>query len=171
MTDLNESTEGLSRRTVMKGAAWSVPVLALAVAAPLASASNLTEVNGYQVNGTCGALGLGLLGAGFTVAAGADPIPAQSTIVISGDGLVNLQALSWSGGLLSGGVLSGSTLTYTFLSDLPANTTTSLTSLADVNLFADTTATLSLPSTHTPGTGTKPTGTYENAALILCSAS
>lgn len=35
----NESNKGTSRRSVVKGAAWSLPVIAIAVAAPAASAS------------------------------------------------------------------------------------------------------------------------------------
>jgi hypothetical protein len=38
MTEENQS-KGFSRRTVVKGAAWSVPVIAAAVATPLAAAS------------------------------------------------------------------------------------------------------------------------------------
>lgn len=36
---MTEENKGLSRRTVVKGAAWSVPVIAAAVATPLAAAS------------------------------------------------------------------------------------------------------------------------------------
>ncbi|GAA2912762.1 hypothetical protein JOD62_002035 [Microbacterium keratanolyticum] len=36
---MTESTTGISRRTLVKGAAWSVPVLALAAATPMAAAS------------------------------------------------------------------------------------------------------------------------------------
>ncbi|MFJ4166746.1 hypothetical protein ACIPY5_14430 [Microbacterium sp. NPDC089698] len=39
MTDVKS---GLSRRTVIKGAAWSVPVIAIAAAAPMAAASTTT---------------------------------------------------------------------------------------------------------------------------------
>lgn len=41
---------GLSRRTIVKGAAWSVPVVALAVAAPAASASTLGTLEFTQPN-------------------------------------------------------------------------------------------------------------------------
>lgn len=39
---MTEEKKTLSRRTVVKGAAWSVPVIAAAVATPFASASNAT---------------------------------------------------------------------------------------------------------------------------------
>ena len=53
-------SRGLSRRTIVQGAAWSVPVIAAAVALPLAAASvaaTVEFVNGpYSVTG-CGTLG------------------------------------------------------------------------------------------------------------------
>jgi hypothetical protein len=45
----------VSRRTVARGAAWAVPVVAIGAAAPLAAASDcptLTLVNGTHVNGS-----------------------------------------------------------------------------------------------------------------------
>lgn len=36
---MEQNTSGISRRTIVKGAAWSVPVIAAAVAVPLAAAS------------------------------------------------------------------------------------------------------------------------------------
>lgn len=36
---MSEASTGLARRTVLKGAAWSAPIVAMAVATPLASAS------------------------------------------------------------------------------------------------------------------------------------
>lgn len=40
--EIQNSTSGLNRRSVVKGAAWSVPVIAAAIAAPAASASVAT---------------------------------------------------------------------------------------------------------------------------------
>ena len=56
----DNTTRTVRRRTVLKGAAWSVPVVAAAVATPLASASTS--------NPGCGCLHLGSLGA-FTAQA------------------------------------------------------------------------------------------------------
>lgn len=39
MEEVTQSSHGISRRTLIKGAAWSAPVIAVAVAAPLAAAS------------------------------------------------------------------------------------------------------------------------------------
>lgn len=48
----NEPT-GITRRTVVKGAAWSMPVIAAAAAVPLAAASAAAELTAYTVT-TCG---------------------------------------------------------------------------------------------------------------------
>jgi len=60
---VTEESKGFSRRTVVKGAAWSVPVIAAAVATPLASASGTTQfdvgvtascVGNYDLDGLLG---------------------------------------------------------------------------------------------------------------------
>lgn len=60
-TESSPAERGLSRRTIVQGAAWSVPVIAAAVATPLAAASvaepTLTFVNGPYSVGTCASLG------------------------------------------------------------------------------------------------------------------
>lgn len=43
---------GVSRRTVVKGAAWSLPVIAVAVAAPLAAASGPAEATFWATGAT-----------------------------------------------------------------------------------------------------------------------
>ena len=43
LDDLSVAHSGISRRSLLKGAAWATPVIALAAAAPLASASPLTS--------------------------------------------------------------------------------------------------------------------------------
>ncbi|WP_417504163.1 hypothetical protein [Microbacterium sp.] len=42
---MTQDNRGISRRTVMKGAAWSVPVIAAAVALPMAAASGANTSN------------------------------------------------------------------------------------------------------------------------------
>lgn len=46
------AAEGVRRRTVLKGAAWSVPVAAVAVAVPARSASVCPDCEGYEVTQT-----------------------------------------------------------------------------------------------------------------------
>ncbi|WP_309064565.1 hypothetical protein [Microbacterium sp.] len=97
---MTEENKGLTRRTVVKGAAWSVPVIAVAVGTPLASASvapfNATVTancsNDYDLSVLEGIVGSGLLGTvqaalgllgitpgatrGFTITATTGTIPA-----------------------------------------------------------------------------------------------
>lgn len=47
---MDENTSGVSRRTVVKTAAWSVPVIAAAVAVPLAAASGGGPVDNGDAN-------------------------------------------------------------------------------------------------------------------------
>jgi hypothetical protein len=129
MSEKLELSNGLSRRTMVKGAAWSVPVLATAIAAPMAAASTLPTWNG-RVTGFCsgqydlsvlrGIVGntlvgtvqaaLGLLGIqpnaqrGFTIAATTPaPIPAGTVYrMTTPPALINLSILQ---GLLDVSVL------------------------------------------------------------------
>lgn len=50
-----ESTAGISRRTVVRGAAWSLPVIAVAVSAPLAAATTvLPPATDWYTGGSTG---------------------------------------------------------------------------------------------------------------------
>lgn len=53
----NSNSHSPSRRTVLKGAAWSIPVIAAAIAVPVAAASTSEEVSGGTLhsNGSAGA--------------------------------------------------------------------------------------------------------------------
>lgn len=104
---VTEEIKGISRRTVVKGAAWSVPVIAAAVATPLASASvapfNATVTafcdNDYDISVLQGIVGSGLVGVvqgalgvlgltpgatrGFTVTATTGTIPAGTQYLLT----------------------------------------------------------------------------------------
>lgn len=49
----NTENQGITRRNVVKGAAWSVPVIAVAVATPLAAASGPTETDPPKIPIAC----------------------------------------------------------------------------------------------------------------------
>lgn len=85
------AASGVERRTILKGAAWAVPVMAVAVAAPLAAAS--VNNSGLAVTGTeTGLLALNLLDGGGTVNAGAlITVPTELTIT-NGPGAINQTA-------------------------------------------------------------------------------
>lgn len=93
MTDVvpTRASDGIDRRTIIKGAAWAVPVMAVAVAAPLAAAS--VNSSGLAVTGTqTGLLTLNLLDGGGTVTAGAlITVPTEFTIT-NGAGAINQTA-------------------------------------------------------------------------------
>lgn len=78
-----EDVVGINRRKMLKGAAWSVPVIAMAIAAPAASASAAGW--NIRVSRSCGLSILGQSGlAGFTVTnTGAAPAPGPITLTLT----------------------------------------------------------------------------------------
>ena len=160
----------IERRTVLKGAAWSVPVIAVAAATPLAAASTATAVNGFQVNGVCGLLGA--VAPGFNIAAGSSPLPVGTQITITTGGVnVSLIGLGAQSGLATVAVGGTGTQIITLTQALPANTTLSARWLLNVSALSTVSATLSLPTGFVAGTGTKATGGLTNAVLVTCNAS
>lgn len=94
MTDVvptRRDSDGIDRRTIIKGAAWAVPVMAVAVAAPLAAAS--VNNSGLAVTGTQTALlSLNLLdGGGVVTATALTTVPTEFTIT-NGAGAINQTA-------------------------------------------------------------------------------
>lgn len=89
MTDAREPNGSVfhrvnvERRTIVKGAAWSIPVIAAGVAVPGATASGQTPWN-VSIDGQCVANvgGTGQLAPGFRVVAdpGTEPIPATLNV-------------------------------------------------------------------------------------------
>ncbi|MDR6867255.1 hypothetical protein J2Y69_001856 [Microbacterium resistens] len=161
-------TEGVSRRTLVKGAAWSLPVIAVAAATPLAAASTGT-VEGFAVEGTCGLLGA--LGPGFTVKAGTTPIPVGTTILVQTSGVLALNLISLSGqGLAELNLLSNKQIAITLTAPIPAGSQLNIQWLLSVTVLTTTSATLTLPTGYTAGAGTKSLGSLRQT-LILCTPS
>jgi len=155
-----------TRRAVVKGAAWSVPVIAAAVAAPAASAST-SELGALALNGSCGVLGV--IGPGFTLTASATaPIPAGTVVTITGSGVANIGVFSVTGGLASVNVLSGTDRQITLNADLPAGATLNLRTTLSISVAFGLSATVTLPSGYT-ATGGKLTGSV-NSTLVFCNA-
>lgn len=183
---------GLSRRTVVKGAAWSLPVLAVAVAAPAATASVAFDV---QVTGNCQndydlsvlqGLGLGILlpavqtalgalgltpGASrsFTISADEGTIPAGTSFTLSDPGaILDLVALE---GIIEANVLFVATVNA---GGLTITTTAPITSAnpqtieyidAVIDLGVASTVTLSLAGSDNPGGADAPdSGSVSNLA-------
>ncbi len=158
---------GLSRRTVVKGAAWTVPTVAVATAVPLAAASTSTDVGAYALNGSCGTLGV--LGPGFVLQAGpTQPIPAGTTILINGSGVANIGVFSITGGTANVAVLSGTSRLVTLTSAVPAGATIAIRTTLSISVAFTLNATTTLPTGYT-GTGGKPAASV-TSTLVLCSA-
>ncbi|WP_353115181.1 hypothetical protein [Microbacterium sp.] len=122
------TTAGLSRRTIVKGAAWSVPVVAAAAAVPMASASVPIPQQNVIVSASC--YGINILGFGqsfpqFTITAVGNTVRAGSTFLITGTGIGNLTFGDTNGlGVLN--FLNGSTAQFTLARDIPAGTSATL---------------------------------------------
>lgn len=169
MSDLeqqNIANKPRNRRAVVKGAAWSVPVIAAAIAAPAASASTV-DIGAFNLNGNCGVLGL--IGPGFVLTASATaPIPAGTVINITGSGVANIGVFSVTGGLASVAVLSGTGRMITLTADLPAGASLEMRTTLSISVAFNLNAAAVLP-TEVVGTGSKASGNV-SATLILCSS-
>lgn len=102
MTD-DQNTKHLSRRTMVKGAAWSVPVLATAVAVPMASASTANAT--LQWDGTTSTLAnIGVLDGSGTVTASILPTFPNNVVLQNGAGAIagpitGTISVTWASGL------------------------------------------------------------------------
>lgn len=162
------SSRSLSRRTLVKGAAWSVPVIAVAAATPLAAASTATNVGDFALNGTCGVLGV--LGPGFTLTAGAAPLPVGTIINVTGSGVANIGVFSVTGGTANVNVLSGTSRQITLTAPLAAGATIAFRTTLSISVAFTLSAATTLPAGFVAGGGAKQSGGV-SATLILCSAS
>jgi hypothetical protein len=157
---------GPSRRSVLRAGAWSVPVVALAVASPAAAAS-VVDVGAYSLNGSCGALGV--LGPGFLLTAGpSEPLPAGTVVVTTASGVANSGVWSVSGGSATVTVLSGTSRQITLTADLPAGATLSMRTTLSISNAFRLNGVVSLPDGY-DGTGGKSSASV-NSTLVLCSA-
>ena len=169
MEDTTSSpARSVSRRALVKGAAWSVPVIAVAAATPLAAASTATNVGNFAINGTCGVLGV--LGPGFTLTAGSAPLPVGTIINITGSGIANIGVFSVTGGTATVNVLSGTARQITLTAPLAAGATMDFRTTLSISVAFQLTASTTLPTGFVAGSGAKQSGGV-NATLILCSAS
>lgn len=166
MTEEIQKNSGFSRRTVVKGAAWSVPVIAAAVATPLAAAS-VVDVGAFELDGTCGILGV--LGPGFTLQASAtEALPVGTTVTITGSGVANIGVFSVTGGTANVDVLSPTSRQITLTTAVPAGATIDFRTTLSISVAFTLNAVAALPSGFS-GTGAKTAGSV-SSTLILCSA-
>jgi hypothetical protein len=167
ITSRFDAEKGLDRRTVMKGAAWSVPVIALAVATP-AHAASIIDVGAYRLDGDCGILAV--IGPGFTLQASATaPLPVGTTVTITSSGIASIGVVSIDGGTASVNVLSPTSQTFTLTAPLPAGATIAFRTLLSINVAFTLNAVSTLPGTY-EGSGAKSAGSV-SSTLILCTDS
>ena len=163
------TNSGVSRRSLVKGAAWSVPIIAVAASTPIAAASNETVVDGFSVDGSCGLLGA--VNAGFIVKAGTTPLPVGTRILVTTNRTiadVNVISINGAGAPLADiDLLSSGSISVTLEEEVPAGGTFNLGWLLSISVLTNTTATLTLPTGYTAGDNVKNTGTLEQT-LILC---
>ena len=163
--EIGTERKRVSRRTVVRAAAWSVPVLAVAVAAPTAAAS-VVDVGAFHIDGTCGVLGL--LGPGFTLTAGSADLPIGTTIQILGSGVADIGVFSVTGGTASVAVLSGTSRQITLIAALPAGQTIAFRSTISISVDFTLTGIATAPPGYV-ATGSKPAGTVQTAVSgLIC---
>lgn len=135
MQEHNENVgrrSGIDRRTLTKGAAWSVPVIAAAVSAPAAAAS--TVAGQLVVTADCGDLVLGD-NPSFTLTATGGATAAQTFFIQSGEAVnASLQDAWTTGGGVTLTVLSGNQWQFQIpaLADGESVTFTSNAALVDL---------------------------------------
>lgn len=167
MRNEHQKQNGLSRRTVIKSAAWSVPVIAAAVATPLAAASGVVDLGAFALSGSCGILGL--LGPGFSLQAGpTEPLPAGMSVIIIGSGVADIGVFTPSGGTADVTILSSTSRQISLTAPLPAGTTIDFRSTLSISVAFAMNAVATIP----PGfdaTGAKTAGNV-SSTLVLCTA-
>ncbi|WP_165759510.1 hypothetical protein [Rathayibacter oskolensis] len=154
----------VTRRSVAAAAAWTVPVVAVAVATPSAAAS-IIDVGAFQLVGDCGTLGI--LGPGFTLTAGSAALPVNTTVTVIGSGVANIGVFSVTGGAASVAVLSGTSRQITLTAALPAGATIAFRTTLSISAAFTLNAVATLPAGYI-GTGSKASGNV-SSTLVLCS--
>ncbi|MEO5320422.1 hypothetical protein PV761_17765 [Arthrobacter sp. CC3] len=120
---------GLSRRRIVKGAAWSVPVIAAAIAAPAASASGFNVAAAFDLpTGTVpypeerasghnrtgiGPTGFHIVNSGAAISSSiSGQITIQPTTAATTDPAIGIRSLT--GATMTGPILSGTVFTASF---------------------------------------------------------
>lgn len=116
MPEFERTPDGISRRTVAQAAAWSIPLLAVAVAAPLAAASTALTL---KVEAFCPELPFS--SGGFHLTALNGDIPAGAILLLTAPGY-DVSGLDTLPGFANGGTTAG-VRTYALGATLSQNST------------------------------------------------
>ena len=159
---------GISRRTVVRGAVWTAPVLLTVVAAPAASASVPRTVTGEFIIGNCGPLGLGVVSPTFSIFSGSGlPVGTTFSLAVTRTS-VNLLAGTSINGVSATKSGSGSSVAFTTTAEMGASKNATITlPTIKLALGQTITATITFPPGYV-GTG-KDSGSI-STTLVLCSA-
>lgn len=148
----HDTSGGVARRAVVKGAAWSVPVVAVAAAVP-AHAASVTDPNlAVEVNDiplvSVQVLSQNQPGFTYTATAGTVAAGTQITISTGGTASINAGNFVFEGAQISLAGIGGTTATFTTLQDLPEGQsfTIGLTGLT-VNVIGTYTTRIVTPDT------------------------
>lgn len=166
MTQDSYHREGVARRTLIHGAAWSVPVIAMAVGTPLAAASG-NSAGDFSLDGSCGTAGV--VGPGFTLSAGSVPVPAGTIFTVSGSGVGDVGDFTVTGGTADVIVVSPTSRQIVLTAPLPAGGTVEARTTLDLAVQFTMSSGVILPSDYTPGPGAKITATV-NSTFASCTA-
>ncbi|WP_104251817.1 hypothetical protein [Pseudoclavibacter sp. RFBA6] len=154
------------RRAILRGSAWAVPAIAVAVAAPHAAASTAENLGAYSLTGTCGVLGL--VGPGFLLrASSTSSLPADTTVTVIGSGIANIGFFSVTGGTARVAVLSGTSRQITLTAPLAADATLAIRTTLSISDAFTLNAVTALPTGYV-ATGAKSAGSV-SSTRILCS--
>lgn len=160
----------VSRRTVAKGAAWSLPVIATAATAPAASAST-GQAGDAVISHACGGATIGGIGLSiptFTVTAVGQAIDAGSTYTLRGGGLAEIR-IGAPNDLVQIDLLSESQVTITIPNAIPAggNVTFQVLGIASLAVLTKFTLTLAneVGNDNTNKANDAATGYYTGVAL------
>lgn len=119
------------------------------------------------MEGQCGLAGL--VGRGFTVEAGSDPIPAGTTIVVTDNGVLNVGLINLSRPELADLTLLGrGRVAVTLSSELGAGQSLAITWAVTVSIAYRADAVLTLPAGFEPGPGSKTSGFFQVPLLAGC---
>jgi hypothetical protein len=159
----SSASRGLSRRA-LTAAAWTVPVVAVAVATPAAAAST-DDIGAFVLAGSCG--NAGITGPGFTLRAGSGDVPVGTTIVIVGSRVASIGVFTATSDIVTISSPSSTARLVTFIGPLPAGAFLGLRTTLSLTTAFVLTATLTLPDGYV-GSGAKSAASV-SSDRVFCS--
>lgn len=153
-----------ARRTLLRAAAWSTPVFAAAVAAPLATASDVI-VGDFAIEGTCGTVGE--LGPGFTLTASPTvALPVGTSFLIVGSGVTNVGVFTLTGGAATVSNLGGQVRMVELTAALSAGQTLAVRSTLSLSVTFTIIAFVTLPDGFQAGPDAKEAASVTSTSSI-----